>query len=47
MEKEIEEEIKELKENLKHGQDGSILQQLSNNGMRERLKELENGKRYW
>ena len=37
----IEEEIRELKENLKHGQDGSPLQELANNCMRKRLKELD------
>lgn len=36
-----EEEIRELEENLKYGQDGSGLQELANIGMRERLKELK------
>lgn len=38
---EKEEEIRELKENLKQGQDGSPLQEISNQSMRTRLKELE------
>ncbi len=36
-----ESEIKDLESNLKHGQDGSPLQELANLSMRSRLKKLK------
>jgi len=35
----LKDEIEELEDGLKHGQDGSLLQGMANKGMRESIKE--------